>query len=81
MPAFESAASPSDAHMSAPATPLIEWADSAEPQTTVPENLVPGFEEIAIGRMLTGAAPAVAVTHTCSNDTKSGHYGGYLEKR
>ena len=62
MPAFESAASPRDAHMSAPATPLIEWADSAEPQTTVPENLVPGFEEIAIGRMLTGAAPAVAVT-------------------
>ena len=64
MPAFDSAsrnATP-DPFMAAPATPAFKLDEEAEPHETVHKNHVQVFEEMAVARMLTGAAAAAPVS-------------------
>ena len=64
LPAFDSAsrnATP-DPFLAAPATPAFELDEEAEPHETVHKNHVQVFEEMAVARMLTGAAAAAPVS-------------------
>ena len=64
MPAFDSAsrnATP-ESVMAPPATPAFKLDEEAEPDATVQKNHVQVFEEMAVARMLTGAAAAAPVS-------------------
>jgi hypothetical protein len=64
LPAFDSAArnTTPDPYMAAPATPAFEFDEEAEPDATVENKEVQVFEEMAVARMLTGAAAAAPVS-------------------
>ena len=64
LPAFDSAAGNTtpDPFMAAPATPAFEFDEEAEPDATIEKNEVQVFEEMAVARMLTGAAVAAPVS-------------------
>jgi hypothetical protein len=64
LPAFDSAArnTTPDPYMAAPATPAFEFDEEAEADATVENNEVQVFEEMAVARMLTGAAAAAPVS-------------------
>ena len=64
LPAFDSAArnATPDPVMAAPATPAFKLDEEAEPDATVQKNHVQVFEEMAVARMLTGAAAAAPVS-------------------
>ena len=62
LPAFDSAARNATPHpfMAAPATQAFKLDEEAEPDATVRKNDVQVFEEMAVARMLTGAAAPVS---------------------
>ena len=64
LPAFDSAArnATPESVMAPPATPAFKLDEEAEPDATVQKNHVQVFEEMAVARMLTGAAAAAPVS-------------------